>query len=268
MLHVQSIVVNNPAFVEMQVATLKKFCQEPYTFTIFNDAKWFPDFTNDNDIQMPLRIRETCERLGVECVDLPDNRDAGTQDHNASDRHVRSSTSVTRHHQDGKRVLMLDSDMFPVTPFDGRGWKEAAIVEQRRGDVDYIWPNLYYLDWIRLRNKEQLKWDIATIRGHRTDSGGASHHWLHSDHGGSVTSMSWLNSMNWSEAQYPSHLDPSLLPFLRNDPRNVDGKFFCEIFDGKFLHYRAGSNWERRDPALHRQQTAELCKVLTALMQK
>ena len=36
----------------------------------------------------------------------------------------------------------------------------------------------------------------------------------------------------------------SLINFLENDPRNINNKYFCEIYDNVFLHYRAGGNWQ------------------------
>ena len=55
-------VVNNPIFIEIQYHTLKKFLKgtstEGYEFIVFNDAKAFPDFTNDGDITIRSKIEE------------------------------------------------------------------------------------------------------------------------------------------------------------------------------------------------------------------
>jgi hypothetical protein len=49
-----------------------------------------------------------------------------------------------------------------------------------------------------------------------------------------------------------------LVEFFQRDPRNANGQFFCEIYDGVFLHYRAGGNWRNEGAAFH----AHLSQVL------
>jgi len=53
-------VVNNTHFIEIQYHTLKKYFKGEYEFIVFNDAKDFPDYTNDNDITIKTKIEETC----------------------------------------------------------------------------------------------------------------------------------------------------------------------------------------------------------------
>ena len=53
-----------------------------------------------------------------------------------------------------------------------------------------------------------------------------------------------------------------LIDFLHNDSRNIDGKFFCEIYDDVFLHYRAGGNWRREGMELHNNLSLSLKKCL------
>ena len=49
-----------------------------------------------------------------------------------------------------------------------------------------------------------------------------------------------------------------LIHFIKTDPRNQNGKIYCEIYDKKFLHYRGGGNWERRNMRLHVNLTLQL----------
>jgi hypothetical protein len=44
--------------------------------------------------------------------------------------------------------------------------------------------------------------------------------------------------------------------------RNVNGKFFCEIYDEVFLHYRAGGNWRNEGIDLHRHLSEILYDIL------
>jgi len=50
--------------------------------------------------------------------------------------------------------------------------------------------------------------------------------------------------------------------FLKKDPRNANGQFFCEIYDGVFLHYRAGGNWRNEGAAFHAHLSQALKRCL------
>lgn len=54
-----------------------------------------------------------------------------------------------------------------------------------------------------------------------------------------------LWSGSWDSSEMPECIkDNNLLrTFLHNDSRNNGGKYFCEIYDDIFFHYRGGSNW-------------------------
>jgi len=62
-----------------------------------------------------------------------------------------------------------------------------------------------------------------------------------------------LWSCTWNDREMPEcvNKNPKLINFIKTDPRNQNGKFYCEIYDNKFLHYRAGGNWEKRNMSLH-----------------
>ena len=53
-----------------------------------------------------------------------------------------------------------------------------------------------------------------------------------------------------------------LIHFIKTDPRNQNGKFYCEIYDNKFLHYRAGGNWEKRNMNIHHALALKLRDLL------
>jgi hypothetical protein len=59
-----------------------------------------------------------------------------------------------------------------------------------------------------------------------------------------------------------THYSNVFAVFIKTDPRNQNGKFFCEIYDNKFLHYRAGGNWEKRNMNIHMGLTIKLRNLL------
>jgi hypothetical protein len=129
----------------------------------------------------------------------------------------------------------------------------------------------------KMENKNLLNWDC--IPGF--DVGGAMRLWLfiqtdnipdgndirkcdrvyaHDD----VYFIRHLWSCSWDESEIPNNLkdNKKLLDFFINDPRNVDGKFYCEIYDKKFLHYRAGGNWKNEGMGFHKELSQQLKAVL------
>ena len=64
-------VVNNVDFIEMQYHTLKRFFKGDYEFIVFNDAKGYPDFTNGGDYTIRERIEDICQKLNIQCINIP-----------------------------------------------------------------------------------------------------------------------------------------------------------------------------------------------------
>jgi len=56
-----------------------------------------------------------------------------------------------------------------------------------------------------------------------------------------------------------------LIEFLKNDKRNINNNFFCEIYDNKFFHYRAGGNWLGEGLNFHIENTKNLHDILLNL---
>ena len=68
-------VVNNPTFIEIQYHCLKKHLHCDFEYIVFNDAKEFPDYTNDNDITIKKQITDTCNELGIKCYEIENDKD-------------------------------------------------------------------------------------------------------------------------------------------------------------------------------------------------
>ena len=265
-------VVNNPRFIEIQYHTLKRHMKCEYEFIVFNDAKPFPDFTNGNDVTIRTRINETCKKLGIRCVEIP-NLQHMTKIR-AELRCADACNFMLKYQLDHPdKYLVIDSDMFLIDSFDYSNY-DAAVVIQERGPIQYIWNGLVYFDTTRIMNKELLSWD--PIPG--CDVGGKMNRWLkqqptHPPTGeflmrsdssytsGKIYYIRHLWSCSWDLTELPES-QKHLTYFLLTDPRNVNGKFFCEIYDGKFLHYRAGGNWLKEGLDLHNTLAEKLYRVL------
>lgn len=159
------------------------------------------------------------------------------------------------------KYLIIDSDMFLIDYFDHEEYfkHECAIVLQSRGNINYIWPGLCYLDFTRITNTNLLNWNCAP----GLDSGGMMKDWLklqtsESNSNDKVYFIKHLSSCSWSKPEIPQNLlNEKLIEFLETDPRNTPN-YFCEIYDNKFFHYRAGGNWNGEGMNLHKLLTKKL----------
>jgi hypothetical protein len=277
---VLTAVVNNPIFIEIQYHTLKKYMKCDYEFIVFNDAKPFPDFTNGGDVSIREQIIDLCEKLNIKCVNNENSHHIKKQ--NASQRTADSCNIMLQYQiQNPDQYLVLDSDMFLVDNFYIEPYLkyDCGIVLQSRNNftTHYFWNGLYYFDTTKMQNMNLLNWDCTP----GCDTGGAMQHWLsiqtdnipNTDEirrneilyeADDVYFIRHLWSCSWNERELPANLKAhsGLVEFMKNDPRNQRGNFFCEIYDNKFLHYRAGGNWQNEGMGLHNALADRLKDVL------
>ena len=258
-------VVNNPVFIEIQYYTLKKFFKGEYEFIVFNDAKTFPDFTNGNDTTIKSQINETCNKLNIRCINI--ENDHHRQWYLTTEMSKRHADTFNNHIvrfqlQNPDKYILLDSDMFLVDYFDVDRYSKyhSAIVVQTRNNEGYLWPGLCYFDMSKMKDFELINWSLMP----GFDSGGMTKEWLKKQSTSDIYFIKHLSSCSWSIDELPPKLNGNtqLVDFLKNDVRNIDGKFFCEIYDGVFFHYRAGGNWRNEGLELHKKLSNTLKKCL------
>jgi hypothetical protein len=274
-------VVNNPLFIEIQHHTLKKFLNCDYEFIVFNDAKPFPDFTNGGDATLHNKIGETCHRLSLQCIPVPN------QHHQYMDcpvvRCAEAMNFMYKYMLDNvDEYLIIDSDMFPIAhiDLDHYRWYDCAIVLQHRDYVqpfDYIWNGLFYFNMHIMDNLHDIKWDKC----YNADVGGMTFKWLknkcehlpstidirHSPENqfnrNGIYFIKHFWSLTWNGSEMPEAFKQTPIDsFIGADPRNKDGRYFCEIYDNTFLHYRAGGDWQRRGLGFHNDLSEKLKAVL------
>ena len=255
-------VVNNPIFIEIQYFTLKKYMKVDFEFIVFNDAKDFPDFSNGFNANIKNEIIKTCETLNIKCINIPNNHHKIEK--GASNRCADSCNYMLKYQLEypGK-YLILDCDMFLIDYFEKSKY-DVAFVLQSRGQIEYIWPGICYFNTNKMNNKNLLNWNCSP----GCDCGGEMQHWLKLQNKDNIYFIKHLSSCNWNEIPESFKDRKDLINFIQNDPRNENGKYFCEIYDNKFLHYRAATNWMySSDPLkgmnLHQDLSQKLKKILT-----
>ena len=264
-------VCNSPEFIRIQHAALQQHMSEAYQFIVFNDAKTFPDATNFGDVTVREQIEKVCAELGILCIPVMNGHHAYLT--SASHRHadtLKWMLSFMRSYPD--EYLMLDSDMFPVATVPLEKYRSApagAWALQTRPPVRYLWPNLFFVDMRRVPFVERLMFDVHP----GTDTGGASATWLSmiEREGLGIYWFPYLSSCKWTAAEFPTSIvwrRDALLEFCDADVRNTmvagDQRYWCEIYDDVFFHYRAGSNWNGEGGAVHRGNMVRLMERLLA----
>jgi len=275
-------VVNNPIFIEIQYYTLEKYFQGDYEFIVFNDAKDFPDFTNGNDVNVKNEIQDICKKLNITCINIPNEHHMYNK--SAAIRCADSMNYILEYQKKNPdKYLLLDSDMFLIDSFDINKYSnyDCAIVLQSRNQhsIHYFWNGIYYFDILKMKHLDLLNWDCCE----NCDVGGMMQEWLKKQmvntpmpntdeirytnkefHTNNIYFIKHLWSCSWDINELPVNLQDNikLIDFFKNDIRNINGKFFCEIYDDTFLHYRAGGNWRNEGVDLHKVLSQKLKNCL------
>lgn len=278
-------VVNHPEFIEIQHHSLIKFMPCAYEFIVFNHARTFEHYTNGGDVSYYQKIKDVCSKLNITCIDVVDD------DRSPRDGCSHAFNFMLKYqieHPD--QYLILDSDMFLISKWDHELYQKymAAIVLQYRpmssiGPIHYFWNGLAYFDTTKMTHLSLLNWDVLDTN---TDVGGKMYKWLlHQTNGTTLPSTNQLRadanndviydspnllyikhlwSCTWDASEIPDNIkmNPRLLEYIESDPRNVGGKFFMEIYDRTFLHFRAGSNWIGKGPLQYQKRISELRDIL------
>ena len=275
-------VVNNPTFIEIQYNTLKKFFKGEYEFIVFNDAKSFPDFTNGSNTTIKNSIEMLCNKLEITCINIPNEQHKTNS--NAAVRCADSMTFILNYQKKNPdKYLLLDSDMFLIDYFDINQYSQydCAIVLQSRNNfkINYFWNGIYYFDMTKMKNLDLLNWSCCA----GCDVGGMMQEWLQKQmkdepipntdeirwknklfHTNNIYFIKHLWSCSWDITELPSNIIETspIIDFIKNDPRNSNNKFYCEIYNNVFLHYRAGGNWLNEGMDLHYNLSNNLYKAI------
>jgi hypothetical protein len=283
-------VVNNPDFIEIQHLTFKKFINCPYEFIVFNDAKAYNDITNGGDLTLWKKIEERCEKLGIQCIRVENDHIRSTE-MSVRHEHAFNNYIVKYQRENPDEYLLIDSDMFLIDHLEieeYRKYKTALVVQGRTiGGVamNYAWPGLFYVD-IRKYGAEtnalinwgikaggdtgsmMYYWLLAQTSAERIPDGGLIRRTAEPQHRDDIYYIRHLWSLSWDETELPENLraKKKLVQFIKSDPRNKGGKYFCEIYDGKFLHYRAGTNWLKEGMKMHVMLSSVLKHIISGMV--
>lgn len=258
---------NRPDFIEIQDKTFKKFLKDDYEFVVFNDAP---------KDEMCQEITHLCDTLGIRCMRIPQSihaapylpREPNDDYQNPGIRCanvVQYSLDVLGFDHDDL-VMIIDADMFLIQPFSVRDFLkdyQLAGVPQKRGHVNYIWNGLVFFNMSTLPDKDSIDFNCKKVEGVAVDVGGNMFHYFnaHPDLKFISIGNEYINEWNELSPRQKKHevvellysMQPSNIEFLLN---------YC------FLHYRSGTNWDRRTSDYHKTKTEILNDFIEAILQK
>lgn len=262
---------NSPLFIEWQHRSFKAHLKDKFRFVVFNDA---------NNDKMHDAIAQTCQKLGIECVRVPQiihdlpylPRFEGDNFHRPNIRHCNAlqySMNKLGFFHDGI-VFIIDSDMFMSRSMSISQLMEntdiVAVLRSGGEKVLYLWAGFMILNMKRIPNKQSLIFNCGPYEDEVVDSGGYTANYLRLypklQIKGADEIFSWqifcpdrfAGSRPRPDIQAPVQEKISSLAqrgfneqeinFILKKPDTIH--FVC---DKTFLHFRAGTNYDNQADA-------------------
>lgn len=266
---------NRPDFIELQHKLFAKFLQDEYEFLVINDA---------NTPQMQEDIKKTCHRLHIPCHQVPQSihdepyllRGPDDNYNNPNVRHCNSVQWAWNNffsYHDGP-VMIIDSDMFLIRPFSiEKTLKDVHFAGIFWGTTDmqtgepysYLWLALILLNNPFLPEKDTICFNCGLLPNTQAicDSGGWTYFYLNKFKNLlKLHNLGYLQGHHFFcpyryapvESQNFDHLSANEITqnlqkrgFTQNEISLILKKpYTIELLgDNHFLHYRAGTNYEK-----------------------
>jgi hypothetical protein len=235
-----------PEFIKYQYLFFKQNLVDEFEFVVFEDS---------NNPKVSEAIRKECLKYGVKYVQIPRSvferpklpiRDKYVTLKSPSfqcalatqyiyDNYVIPSENI---------CLILDNDIFLLSEFNVEnylGEYAFAYPRESRRDGDrsifYMLPNFVIFNPSIMPEKERLNFNMGSVLGMRTDSGGFSYFYLRDyDHLGAKIVKYYL----WNTTTDLKERFSKQCPLMFSS-KEWSSHFFLE--KDTFLHIRMGSNW-------------------------
>jgi len=220
MIHIFTSVVNRPDFVPLQNKLFNKFLTNEYKFHIVDDSVE-PEISEQFEIACSLNELEYYRKS-------PANKPMNPAQACADTIQWTYDNIICKNHTNDV-VLFLDSDMFLIDEFDIEEYMSDAIIgglPQQRGHITYMWNGIMFFNMSKIEDKN-IDFSDGIVEGHMTDVGGMTYWYF----------LRTGIKMKESDVDYPTHYNDI-------DLQKDAGGYNMELhLDGKFLHYRAATNW-------------------------
>lgn len=224
MIHIFTTVVNRPDFVVLQDKLFKKFLKNDYQFHVVDDSV---------EESISHEFKSICDSNNIFYYKKPVNTESlnPAQACAAAVQWTYNELILQNHKND--LVCFFDSDMFLVDEFDVEEYLLDAVIAglpQVRGPITYMWNGIMFFNMPKIIEIDPyINFSDGVVEGHLTDVGG--HTWYYFTKN-NIT-------MKSTDVDYPTHFNDIEL----QNQEVTKGYNFELHLEGKFLHYRAATNW-------------------------
>lgn len=241
-----------PEFLYKQYETIKNFVKdEDWEFIVFNNVP-------APKLDRQRKIKKICKELGIKCLDVRFRTFvSGAAQICAWGIHW-AYHRFFRWEKDTIHVI-FDSDMFFIKDFNFNeflGDNDICAIHQRRGDIEYLWNGFVIMKGAELSDKNYFDYRLGDIEGERTDVGGRLYWWMKRNPDLKIRYM-----------VHTGHLDVSRSQILPENIRNeYQPEFRFQFIENSVLHYRAGSNWDKKSKDFVDEKKAYFDKLINELL--
>lgn len=222
--HIFTSVVNRPDFVTLQDQLFKKFLTENYQFHIVDDAI---------DDEISKKFQSICSDNGFSYYKKPERTKTLNPGQACADTVQWTYDNIICVNHLNDIVFFCDSDMFLLDEFNISDYmKDAEIggLPQHRGNVTYMWNGIMFFNMPKIKDIDlDINFSDGYVENQLTDVGGHTYYYFEKND----------ISMKESDVSYPTHFYDIE---LQNEEVTRGYNFELHL-DGKFLHYRAATNW-------------------------
>jgi hypothetical protein len=243
-------VVNRPEFLTLQKKLFDRFLEHDYQFNVVDDSI---------DDLVSHQFKQIAQDNGIHYFKKPRIKTNLNPAEACAEAIQWTYDNIILKEHDRDLVLFLDSDMFLVDDFNIFDYLEEKIIcgcPQIRGHVKYIWNGLMFFNMPKIMSIDaNINFDCGRVDGHLTDVGGNTWHYF----------VKNKIEFNETDVQYPTHFNDIE---LQNEEVTRGYNFELHL-DGKFLHYRAATNWHSNwrgseDPL--KQKTETFNKIISNIL--
>lgn len=252
MIHIFTSVVNRPDFVLLQNNLFKKFLKNEYQFHIIDDSI-------EEDISQ--KFKDICSQNKLNYYSTPDDIEDNNPSTKVGNVIQWAYDTIIKTNYSDQIVFWLDSDMFLIDDFDVCDYMNDCIVSglpQIRGKIKYMWNGLMFFNMPKIVEVDpDIFFNIDFIDGQHLDTGGQTYRYFKKNN----------IEMKETDVQYPTHFND-----MEIQNENVTSGYNFELhLDGKFLHYRAATNWHSnwrgsKDPLL--EKTKVFNQIIESILEE
>lgn len=241
-------VVNRPDFLVLQNFALKKFCKHNYHFCVVDDS--IDESLSAEFQKISLENKISYFKKPFKNINNPADACAHTIQW--------TYDNIIQKLFSDYFIFYIDSDMFLIDYFeiDNQLFNEfLGGIKQIRENIIYPWNGLMFLNMKKINLLDShLNFKNETINGIMTDVGGAVYYYLQK------------NNIDFFKFNtfYPEYFEDINL-------HNFDlfeGYNFELHYNKKFLHYRAGTNWQKNSYWKKVLHSSEKDRIFSYIKQK